>query len=320
MRPGKAGGGGKGRQETAATRTVPGRHSHFASLRDLEVLHAVIEERQATAAARRLGISQPAVSRTLTLLEERVGRELVRRKGMNLAPTADGLALYEETKPIFKSLTRLEDFSWGQDTATPLRLAAPQTIAHCLLEPLLGSFIRKTGIVVSLEIATTPVVLELVADRRVDLAIADVVNPSSSLSRVPLRRSTFVCAMPTNHPLALKQSVSVEDLQDVPLILLLKRNPARAMIDRVFAKAGLRPLVAMETANALSAVNLVAQGVGLTLLNPFPISLNTTQNVAYRPFEPEISSDTAFFHPVDIPLTSSARRFIEVIEESLASG
>ncbi len=299
-------------------RTTGGRVGRFASLRDLEVLQAVIEERQATAAARRLGVSQPAVSRALTLLEERTGRVLVRREGMNLAPTADGLALYEEARPIFEILARLEDFSWNRPSTAPLRLAAPPTIAHCLIEPLLAGFIAESGVMVSLEITTTPVVSELVADRRADLAIADIINPSPSLARTLLQRSNFVCAMPDGHPLAMKSTIGIEDLQDHPLILLVKRNPARAMIDRICAKAGMRPLVVMETANALSAVNLVSRGVGLTLLNPFPVTLAGIPNVVFRPFEPLISLDTAFIYPADIPLSWAGRRFIEMISDHIA--
>lgn len=326
MRPGRARTGRNSQQGAASAipaetnqRPGIGRIGSFASLRDLEMLHAVIEERQATAAARRLGVSQPAVSRALTLLEERAGRELVRREGMNLAPTADGLMLYEETKAIFETLARLEGFSWQRNAAGPLRIAAPPTIAHCLLEPLLAQFVNATGVMVSLEIATTPVVSELVADRRADLAIADIINPSPSLAQILLRRSTFVCAMRHDHPLATRESVLIEDLQDIPLILLVKRNPARAKIDRICFKAGLRPRIVMETSNALSAVNLVAQGVGLTLLNPFPVTLAKIPHVVYRPFEPQICLDTAFIYSADAPLTSPARRFIETIEQSLPS-
>ncbi len=154
---------------------------------------------------------------------------------------------------------------------------------------------------VSLEITTTPVVSELVADRRADLAIADIINPSPSLARKLLQRSNFVCAMPEGHPLAMKSMIGIEDLQGYPLILLVKRNPARAMIDRICAKAGMRPRVVMETANALSAVNLVSRGVGLTLLNPFPVTLAGIPNVVFRPFEPQISLDNGLHLPGGYP-------------------
>jgi DNA-binding transcriptional LysR family regulator len=291
----------------------------FATIRDLEILHAVIEAGKTTAAAARLGISQPAVSRTLAQLDARSGRKLFRREGAALAPTADGLALYEHTKPIFDALARLRDFQWSEGAVAQLRIAAPPTIAHCLLEPLIGDFIKageKTRI--SLEITTTPAVFELVADHRADLGIGDVTT-SSNLRRTPLRRSNFVCAIPQDHPLAGRDRISVADLHDQPLVVLVKRNPARMLVDRMCTKAGVKPQVLVETSNALSAVRMTAQGVGISLVNPFPVVFAQLAGIVFRPFVSDIAFETAFFHAADKTPSSSAQRFVEFVRARLPS-
>ena len=79
------------------------------SVRELEVLHAVITTRKTTAAAQRLGGSQPAVSRAIGALEARLGRELFIRDGGRLVPTADAFALDAEAAPIFSALERLAE-------------------------------------------------------------------------------------------------------------------------------------------------------------------------------------------------------------------
>jgi DNA-binding transcriptional LysR family regulator len=289
----------------------------FATVRDLEILHAVIETGKTTAAAARLGISQPAVSRTLAQLEARSGRKLFRRSGQSLAPTADALALYEETKPIFDSLARLRDFQWSEGATAQLRIAAPPTIAHCLLEPLIGDFIRQgEKIRISLEITTTPAVLELVADHRADIGIADVTT-ASNLKRTPLRKSHFVCVIPQDHPLAAKERISITDLHDQPLVMLVKRNPARMLVDRMCTKAGVKPRILVETSNALSAVRMTAQGVGISLVNPFPVVISPPDGVVFRAFESEIAFETAFFHAADKTPSSSAQRFVEFVRGQL---
>ncbi|MGL4728003.1 MAG: LysR family transcriptional regulator, partial [Bosea sp. (in: a-proteobacteria)] len=80
---------------------------HQPSLRELEVLRAMIASRKTIAAAHLLGISQPAVSRAIASLEARIGRSLFSRDGGRLTPTADAFALEAEAGTIFDALDRL---------------------------------------------------------------------------------------------------------------------------------------------------------------------------------------------------------------------
>src|SRR5438034_6023673 len=148
----------------------------WATIRDLEVFKAVIECGTATMAASQLGISQPAVSRTLSQLEERSGRALFTRAGPSLAATADGLALYEETRLIFEGLERVRGLEWGGHGGDKqLRVAATPTMAQCWLNRVAAQFLLDHfGTKLTLEIVTTPQILEFVADRQVDLGIASV--------------------------------------------------------------------------------------------------------------------------------------------------
>lgn len=290
----------------------------FASVRDLEILHTVIQERKTTAAASKLGISQPAVSRTLAHLEARSGRVLFRREGLYLAPTADALALYEATRPIFDALAELRDFKWAEGGAQALRIAAPPTIAHCLLEPIIAKFLAQApSAKITLEIATTPAVLELISDQRVDIGMADVAAPASIFHRIPLHSSSLVCAVREDHPLAGASHVRAQDLHEQPMVLLVKRNPARALIDRFCTKAGVRLNVVIETSNALSALRLAASGAGATLINPFPAALAPVSGMRFIPFEPTISFETAFFQTADTAASSTVQRFVEFTREQI---
>jgi DNA-binding transcriptional LysR family regulator len=290
----------------------------FATVRDLEILHTVITEKKTTAAAAKLGISQPAVSRALSQIEARSGRVLFRRKGLFLVPTADALSLYEETKPIFDVLGRLRDFEWAQNKAELLRIAVPPTVAHWL-EPLIARFLKEAPqTTISLEIATTPVVLELVADQRADLAVADVTAQTDALHRVTIRRAPFVCVVPEGHPLADAALVTVQDLHQLPMILLVKRNQARALIDRICLKAGVTPRVVVETSNALSAIRLAAEGVGATLVSPLPVADAIIRGVRHVPFAPEISFETAFFFSSAGAPSATAQRFVEFVQAHMS--
>jgi DNA-binding transcriptional LysR family regulator len=288
----------------------------WATLRDLEVLLAVIEERKTTAAAIKLGVSQPAISRTLSQLEEKSGRVLFRHEGTAIIPTADALALYEEIRPIFESLDRLKDFQWAQARPVTLHVACAPTPAQCFLEPLTASFLRENpGTHVSIEIVTTPEVLELVADQRADVGIADVIPASSGLQRSAFRRSSMVCALPAHHRLCARSVITASDLHDEAMIMLAKRNPMRPIIDRLFSKAGCKPQVVMETTTAISAVNYAAHGIGIALVNPFPVLLAAPADVVFREFAPDMPYETSFFTSASAVPSSVAQKYMEHVRQ-----
>jgi DNA-binding transcriptional LysR family regulator len=288
----------------------------WATLRDLEILQAVIEEGKTTLAAARLGVSQPAVSRTLSLLEEKSGRELFRHEGTALVPTADALALYEAVQPIFDSLARLKEFEWAEGSAQVLRVAAPPTMAQCFLDGLTAQFLKANpDVTISFDIVTTPEVLELVADQRADVGVVDVAAGSTGLRRSVFRRSKMVCALAKDHPLATKKKISPIDLHGEQLILLAKRNALRPVIDRLLAKEGSKPRMVIETSTAISALTYVAEGLGVTLLNPFPAALQLPKKVVLREFAIELPYEASFFMPASAVSSAVAQRYMEFVRQ-----
>jgi DNA-binding transcriptional LysR family regulator len=283
------------------------------------VFKYVIECGTATLAAAQLGISQPAVSQTLRQLEENSGRTLFTRAGPSLMPTADGLALYEEIRSIFGGLERVRALEWGaHQESPPLRVAATPTMAQYWLNRVTARFLLDNkGMRITLEIVPGPQILEFVADRQVDLGIADVPAAATALKRIPFRRSRVVCAMPRTHLLTRLSAVKPTDLQGVPLVALVRRNQARVTTDRVFTKAGVRPNIILETSTAASAMAHVAEGTGVALIHAFPLLLVPNRSIVFRPFEPTLVYDTSFFTTSDRVIGSSAQRFIEYARSTL---
>jgi DNA-binding transcriptional LysR family regulator len=284
----------------------------FASLRDIEVLRALVVARKMTAAATQLGISQPAVSRTIAMLEKRSGRSLFRREGGRMMPTADALALFAETTPIFDALARLDRFSWIAQSHEPLRVVAPATLAHHFLQKVIADYLAAHDEdTVSLEITTSPDVFAAVADRKADIGISDSYISHPALVREPFRRSFAVCALPVGHPLAARERIAASDLDGENFVSFARRLTIRTTLDRIFLEAGAKPNVRCETATVVSAVELVRAGVGLSVFNPFPVAQRAQTGVVFRPFEPVVSYETAFIFASEGPSNPAARRLAD---------
>jgi DNA-binding transcriptional LysR family regulator len=297
------------RQDTDAERGA------LPSLRELEVLRAMIASRKTIAAAQLLGVSQPAVSRAIAALEERTGRRLFARDGGRLSPTADAFALEEQSRPIFAALERIGRWPEGDARGGTLKVAASPTLAQFLLPEIVAGFRdAQPRVVVNVEIGTNVAVVAAVADRLADIGVVDTPSPHPAVRAEIFREASAHCLMPAGHRLAGQAAVSARDLADEPIVALARRFPSRIEAERIFADAGVVMRVAAETATSSFALELVKRGVGLALLNPFPLTLGGMDGLVARPFAPAIAYSTMLLFPAFGAVSPAARQFADLLK------
>ncbi|WP_306143286.1 LysR family transcriptional regulator [Roseibium sp. MMSF_3412] len=288
---------------------------HRHRLREMEALRALVTTGTTLAAARRLGVSQSSVSRALGQLEQRVGRKLFLRTSGRIEPLAAALRLNAQLDPLFETLARIEGAEWAAADEEPLRLIVPPTLAHNFVIQRVAAFLKQNpGKSLQLDIQATDVLVSGILDLRYDLGLTSAMIQRSGVTLVPWRRSHVVCAMPSGHPLAKKDIIRPSDLEDVELIEFLRRLGTRAITEQVFARAGVRPRTVAETATNMAAIELVREGLGVTLLNPFPVLSGGMPNITVRPFDAPITYNTSFVLPSGRQPSELARQFMEYVK------
>lgn len=288
---------------------------HRHRLREFESLRAVVAAGTTIGAARRLGISQSAVSRSLSQLEARVGRSLFIRKSGRIEPTAEALRLNDKLDPIFETLADIEGAQWATSDDEPLRLIVPPTLAHHFVISRVASFLKKNpGKQLQLDIQATDVLVSGILELRYDLGLTSGMIQRSGVHLVPWRRSQVVCAMPRDHPLSEKQVITPHDLEGVAIIEFLRRLGTRAITEQLFARAGVHPRQVAETATNMAALELVREGLGVTLINPFPLLSSGLEGIVVRPFDAEIFYNTSFVLPSGRPPSQLARQFMQFVK------
>lgn len=284
------------------------------SLRELEVLHAVISTRKTTAAAHRLGISQPAVSRAIGSLEARLGRELFLRDGGRLVPTADAFALDREAAPIFTVLDRLDGWPETIRAGSLLRVAAPPTIAHFFLADLIARFrLIEPNVRLQVEIGKSSDVSAAVADGAADLGFVDEPAAHPGIVAQTIRRCSAHAVLWPGHPLADKPFVSANDLAEEPVVFLTRRFSSRARLERAFANAGVQPNIVAEGTTSAFVVELVKRQVGVTIVNPFPLAFEVGDELLFRPFRPTIPFETTYLMPSTGTGSPAAQQFADFV-------
>jgi DNA-binding transcriptional LysR family regulator len=136
-------------------------------LREMEMFVRVIEAGSFSAAARDLNMGQPAVSKMIASLEDRLGVRLLTRSTRKLSPTEAGTAFYERAVRAIGEADEAEAAAQGAGAGLEgrLRVSAPVTFSRLHLVPKLGSFLD----------AHPKVQLELLMDdRMVDLVTENI--------------------------------------------------------------------------------------------------------------------------------------------------
>lgn len=291
--------------------------TNWHSLREFETLRAVISAGSTTAAARRLGISQSAVSRSISQLEGRIGQMLFAREQGRMQPTAEALALNESLDPLFDALAGIDGAKWKTSPQEPLRVAAPPTLAHRFLVRVVSSYLKANpDKVVSLEICTSDDLIAGIMDERFDLGLTGADLTRAGLKLIPYRLSKGVCLLPKGHPLTEHRVIRPEHFDNVDFIALTRRHAARQTLDQHFARAGVSPRILVETATSVAACEFVRNGLGITMTNPFPLMTGTDDDIEVRPFEPDINYRTSFAISARRPPSVTARDFMRHVRLS----
>ncbi|AWW30839.1 LysR family transcriptional regulator [Echinicola strongylocentroti] len=206
----------------------------------LQVFHAVARRLNFTKAAEELYISQPAVTKHIRQIESHYQVKLFDRQGSKISLTPAGQTLYEHADRIFAVYRDLE-FElnhFSKDHRGELRIGASTTIAQYVLPPILAAFHEKFhDIRLSLSTDNTEQIGKSLDLGEIDLGIIEGQTKQSQFKYTEFTKDEILLIARADHPLAKKESIDIQELLDVPLLL---REPGSGTLE-VIAHA-LKPL------------------------------------------------------------------------------
>ncbi len=284
--------------------TGPLRHLNF---RQVEAFKLVLECGSMTLAAEHLGISQPAVTKLIQLLERRVGFQLFNRSGGHLVPTDEGRLLYEDVERALIGIEALaekaEDIRrrrYGR-----LTIGAMPTLSWGLIQGLIAELVGEhPGVSVTLQTRTSPQLLSMAAVRQLDVAALAHLGRNPLVHIVSLHRIPMVCAVPANHRLAGQDVIRARDLADEALIQLSLIDQLRPRIEFALRQEGIQPRGRIDTTLAASACAFVAKGLGVAIVDRFSTAVFPADQIAVRRFEPRIDNEIAVVRPAGVKPSS----------------
>ncbi|SME89229.1 DNA-binding transcriptional regulator, LysR family [Tistlia consotensis] len=255
-------------------------------IRRVRSLLAVINHQSFTLAAEALGLTQPAVTQHVQQLEAQLGATLIRRQGGTIELTPAGAALLPALRGLLDGHAALLDQlrSLGRGTAEILRVASPASFAALFLAPAFAALRpRFPAQVLDVREIDDAEAFERLRSGRVDLAVTGIWTPTRGLVFEPLCRDRACVVLPAGHPLAGHAEPSIDEVIAYPFV----RSPIGTASDSLVATAlGGRFAelqVTCEARQLVTALAMVAAGLGLTVLPELSVLACRMEGIVLRP-------------------------------------
>lgn len=262
------------------------------NIRQIEAFRAAITLGSMTKAAELLGISQPAVSRLMTDFQEAVGFKLFRRQRGGAEPTDDARRLFDQVEKLFVGLEELnqEVHAIRSLTSGSITIAAMGLYANGVLPEIIARFRRShPDIAIRLDSQSQDRIPEWVASRRADIGFVTLPVSSSLVEARALMTRPALCVFAVDHPFAAREVIEVRDLADMPFVSFPRGTPFRFETDMLFDRAGVDRQMLTEATTHEAVCNLVAAGLGVSIVSPFSPHLRRNPALVFRPFRPAVS-------------------------------
>ena len=286
------------------------------TLRQLEVLRALIRYHTTVAAARDLGMSQPAVSNALKAMESQVGFALFERVNNRLLPTVEAVGLYKEAESIFalhRNLEmRVQDLR--ESRSGHLRIVATPPLGYGIVPPALSHFLTaRPGVRVHFDVRRYEGVVEGVITGVAELGFALGLTQHPGVASEIVDRGEMVCVLAPDHPLAELSIVSPKDLSAFPFIALERGTRLGEAVRDSFERASTPFRFNVEVRYCNTACVLAAARVGASVVDPFSPYLGGSHNLVIRRFTPQTPAIAYVLWSEAQPLSRLGRAFLAEI-------
>ncbi|RQQ45693.1 LysR family transcriptional regulator [Burkholderia stagnalis] len=281
--------------------------------RQIEAFRAVMRTGTTVGAARELNVSQPAISRLISELEESTGFALFSRSTGRLCPTQNGQRFYQTVEEAFLGMERLEHAAEmiRFNSVDEFVLTCQPVFATSLLPAILSDFEKKCPqVLVRIESIRTQEALALIQNRKALAAICQAFAPIPGVASELLIRVQALCAMPQSHRLASRKVIRPCDLLGERMIGSHPHGSWSLDRDLIGGTTAGLPHYTYLADTIHTRFALVAAGFGLSIVDPCAANLWSRQGVVVRPFAEPHSHDyvIAFLDSErDAPLLSEFR-------------
>jgi DNA-binding transcriptional LysR family regulator len=294
------------------------RAADMINYNQLRVFYHAARQMSFTEAARRLYITQPAVTAHIKHLEADCSLKLFRKKGRRVFLTDEGKTLFEFARKVFEYEKEIERVieEMRELKRGVLRLGTTKAYARYFMPFLMSRFHEAyPHIKIHLDEGSSLDMIYSLLDLRNEVAIIAKAGEHPDVNFIPFSQEELVPILSPRHELARKRTIPFKALASEPIIMKEIGSGTRRVVNELFTRNGCIPNVLMETSNTEFIKQLVQRGEGVSFLVRESVALeleekklSTVQIKGHK-----IYLDVSIAYLKDPHLSPPAEAFLEIL-------
>lgn len=274
----------------------------------------IIQTGSFTKAAEELGYTQSAISQMVNSLEEELSTTLILRSRKGIALTSDGNeflpyinAVYNSHRELIEKQKEMQGLHKGI-----IRIGTFSSISCNWLPGLMKDFkARYPSVNFDLHQGEYTSIAQWVKEGLIDFGF---VNPKadavSNLNTIPLQQDEMLAVIPSNHPLALNDYVSINELVDEPFILLDEGQLSEPL--EFFKQHNLQPNIQYRVFDDYTIMSMIEKGLGIAIL-PKLVLTRLSYDIVTKRISPPIVRTISLAYKNKKVMPIASRYFMDFI-------
>ncbi|MDB5562821.1 MAG: LysR family transcriptional regulator [Hyphomicrobiales bacterium] len=289
----------------------------FSSLR---AFRYVMESGTIAAAATRLNLSQPAVSRLISGLEDELSVQFFVRQGRRLSPTLEGLRFFEETQGLLAAIDHLPltASEIKENAKRRVRVVCMPRLAFSVALPAIAMVqSRDPGIQCELVVQDRVEMEREAVSHSFDIGLAVLPVDTHAVNVMRLGTSPVYVLAHRDHYLSGRRKIDFSQIIDEPIIALPDGTRDRGEMDGLFRSHSAKPRIGSVVPTIEAAATLAAAGVGITFADELSIASLSHLGLATIAMTPTWHLAFGLFQPAHRRLSPVVSELIVAVEQRL---
>lgn len=290
------------------------------TLRQIEVIRAILVTGTIAGAAKLLNVSSPGISRLMKYTEDTLGVRLFNRRHGRYVPTPEASSIFDLLDSVYRKVEDLQ-FAIGRlerGEGRELSVAAVPSIANVMvpraLERLRGQF---PELAIDINILKIEEAIDYLLLGRGEVVAVSSRLDHATIDFAPLAAGRLVCIVPAQSELAQRSSIAPREIAAHPLIGIDPNDPYGRVMTEIFRREGLSYRMDIKARFGTMVASLVAAGLGIAIIDEFTMAGGGTRGVKCLEIEAENRFQTYAAYRNDVALSVYAEAFIDFLRTEM---
>ena len=290
------------------------------TLRQIEVIRAVMISGTITGAAKLLNVSAPGISRLIKYTERSLGVSFFMRQNGRYFPTPDAQLIFEQINAIYKKVDDLSEVvgKIGRGQLSELRIGSVPSIAQVMVPRAVEKIRRRyPDLKLDINILKIEEVIDYLLLGKGDCAAISYKLDHPALEFLPLASGRLFCIVPEGHILAERKKISAAEMTRFPLIGIDPTDPYGRIMSELFARNKLPYDITIRARFGNTVCSLVQARLGIAVIDEFSVAHGNTAGLRLLEIQEPTRFDTFIAIKRGAPLSPYATHFIASLREEM---